>query len=113
MTGTYPVWGWAQDPGDAPTEQTLRDLVPLARDHLGLAVTEPETPAALPVLSPDRVSRRMPASLAGLASADPVDRARHSLGRSYRDIVRGIRQYLTAHHSQMVRLKELVDIIES
>jgi len=31
----------------------------------------------------------------------------------YRNIVRGIRQHLTLHHSQIVRLQELVDIIES
>jgi hypothetical protein len=31
----------------------------------------------------------------------------------YRNIVRGMRQHLTRHHSQMVRLKELVDIIAS
>jgi hypothetical protein len=31
----------------------------------------------------------------------------------YCNIVRGIRQHLTARHSQVVRLKELVDIIES
>src|SRR5215471_1299814 len=31
----------------------------------------------------------------------------------YRNIVRGIRQHLARHHSQMVRLRELVDIIET
>ena len=31
----------------------------------------------------------------------------------YRNIVHGIRQHLARHHSQMVRLRELVDIIET
>jgi len=31
----------------------------------------------------------------------------------YRSLVRAIRQHLTAHHSQVVRLKELIDIVES
>jgi hypothetical protein len=31
----------------------------------------------------------------------------------YRQLVRGIRQHLAAHHSQTVRLKELIDIIQA
>jgi hypothetical protein len=31
----------------------------------------------------------------------------------YRNIVHGIRQHLARHHSQVVRLRELVDIIET
>lgn len=91
---SYPAWGWARDPADAPTAASLQDLVPLARDHLGLAVSEPETPADLPALPVDNVSSRLPHSLAAFGSADPLDRARHSLGRSYRDVIRGIRGQL-------------------
>jgi hypothetical protein len=31
----------------------------------------------------------------------------------YGGLVRGIRQHLAAHHSQIVRLRELIEIIES
>ena len=88
---SYPVWGWARDAAEAPSLDDLRGLVPLVRDHLGLAVLEPEEPAPLPDLPVDRVSNRLPARLAALASAEPVNRARHSLGQAYRDVVRGIR----------------------
>jgi alkyldihydroxyacetonephosphate synthase len=37
----------------------------------------------------------LPASLTQLGSIDPVDRARHGLGRAYRDLIRGIRGQLT------------------
>jgi alkyldihydroxyacetonephosphate synthase len=91
---TYPVWGWATDPAEQPTAQDLEALRPLVTEHLGLPAQPPERPAPLPDLPADRVSAVLPASLAALASADPVDRARHALGRSYLDVIRGIRGQL-------------------
>jgi alkyldihydroxyacetonephosphate synthase len=90
-TDTYPVWGWSRDPAGAPSRGELEAMAPYVAEHLGFDVQAPETPAALRPLPDDRVSSRLPAALADLASADPVDRARHGLGRSYRDVVRGIR----------------------
>jgi alkyldihydroxyacetonephosphate synthase len=80
------------------------------RDHLRLPVSDPEKPAALPTLPADRVSGRLPSSLATLASADPIDRARHSLGRSYRDVVRGIRGQLDNVVDVVLRPRSEADI---
>ncbi|MBV9485346.1 MAG: FAD-binding oxidoreductase, partial [Frankiaceae bacterium] len=91
MISTYPVWGWGRSEGDEPRAADLEALVPLVSGHLGIPLSPPETPAALPELPPDRVSGRLPAGLRALASAAPLDRAIHSVGRSYRDVVRGIR----------------------
>lgn len=91
---TYPVWGWGRSAEDAPDPADLVALIPLVTEQLGLPVEPPETPATLPELPPDRVSARLPRSLAPLASNQPLDRARHSLGRSYRDVLRGIRGQL-------------------
>ena len=88
---TYPVWGWAPDPADAPRQADLEALVPLVTDHLGLAAQAPEMPRPLPELPADRVSDRLPPSLRPLADATTGRRARHGLGRSYVDVVRGIR----------------------
>jgi alkyldihydroxyacetonephosphate synthase len=88
---SYPIWGWARDPSEAPSLDDLRALVPLVRDHLGLPVLEPEQPAPVPDLPTDRVGDRLPTGIAALASPDPLDRARHSLGQAYRDVIRGIR----------------------
>jgi alkyldihydroxyacetonephosphate synthase len=88
---TYSVWGWGRSDAEAPKPSDLTALMPLVADQLGLAVAAPEAPAALPELPPDRVSGALPRSLAHLASAEPLDRARHSIGRSYRDVIRGIR----------------------
>jgi alkyldihydroxyacetonephosphate synthase len=92
--GTYPVWGWATDPAEQPTVSDLEALRPLVTDHLGMAAQAPEQPAPLPELPADRVSGRLPASLVAISTADPLDRARHALGRSYVDLVRGVRGQL-------------------
>ena len=91
MRSTYQVWGWGRAERDAPKRDELERLAPLVRDHLGVPVQEPEQPAPIADLPPDRVSSRLPASLTGIASSAPLDRAAHSIGRSYRDIIRGVR----------------------
>src|SRR4051794_26354667 len=109
-TSTYPVWGWSRDPADAPGRDDLEALAPIVAEHLGLPVQAPEDPAPLPALPADRVGARLPASLAELASADDLDRARHGLGRSYRDIVRGIRGQLPFVPDVVVRPRDEADV---
>jgi alkyldihydroxyacetonephosphate synthase len=107
---TYPVWGWARDPAEQPTPADLTGLRPLVAEHLGLPAQAPEEPAPLPALTDDRVGPRLPASLAGLASAEPLDRARHALGRSYADVVRGIRGELSHVPDAVVRPRDEDDV---
>jgi alkyldihydroxyacetonephosphate synthase len=108
---TYPVWGWSRDPGDAPRRDDLEAMAPLVAEHLGLPVQPPEQPAPLPTLPPDRVSPRLPAPLSALASADDLDRARHALGRSYRDVVRGIRGEIAAPPDVVLRPATEADVL--
>ena len=85
-TSTYQVWGWGRAETDEPKAAQLEQLAPLVRDHLGLPVQAPEQPAPLGELPGDRVSTRLPADLAAIASSAPLDRAAHSIGRSYRSL---------------------------
>ena len=110
-TSTYAVWGWGRSDSDEPRPEALEQLAPIVRDHLGLAVAGPERPAPLADLPDDRVSARLPAPLAGLASSDPVDRAAHSLGRSYRDVVRGIRGRIDAAVDCVLRPTQESDVV--
>jgi alkyldihydroxyacetonephosphate synthase len=87
---TYPVWGWGRAASEEPSAADLVALAPLAEGLLGHQVETPLTAAPLHGLPPDRVTTRLPPELAGIASADPLDRARHSVGRSYRDVVRAV-----------------------
>ena len=87
---TYAVWGWG-GPEDEPRPTDLEALAPRVQATTGVAVQAPETPRPLAALPPSRRLPALPAVLRPLASEDPVDRARHGLGRSYRDLVRGLR----------------------
>ena len=107
---TYPVWGWSRDLADEPRPTDLEAMAPLVSDHLGIAVQAPERPAPLPALPPDRVSARLPTSIAAFATAEPLGRARHSLGRSYRDIVRGIRGQLDHVPDVVLRPRDESDV---
>jgi alkyldihydroxyacetonephosphate synthase len=88
MTSTYPVWGWGR-PEEAPTAAELEALAPAAQALLGFPLQAPERPAPPPELPASRVA--VPDALAPIAACEPLDRARHALGRSYRDLLRGLR----------------------
>jgi alkyldihydroxyacetonephosphate synthase len=90
MVSTYGVWGWGKTPADQPNETDLAALAPLASELLGTPIEAPIMPAPLRPLPVDRVAARLPAALATIASSDDADRARHGVGRSYRDVVRAI-----------------------
>ena len=82
---TYPVWGWG-GPADEPTRSALESVAPFVAETTGIPVQEPFVPRPLPELPPPRTD--LPSALQGMASTDPVDRARHGIGRSYRDLIR-------------------------
>jgi alkyldihydroxyacetonephosphate synthase len=85
---TYPIWGWGL-PGEEPDPAALEALGPAVGSMLGFQAQAPERPA--PLAEPPAPRLRPPAALAAIASGAPYDRARHGLGRSYRDVVRGLR----------------------
>jgi alkyldihydroxyacetonephosphate synthase len=97
-TGSVPLvserrrkfWGWGfedQQPPAAEVEQAGRG----AREHLGFGPAEVESPPRLEDvdLPPPRIGA--PASLAGICSSDPYERASHAYGKAYRDLVRAFR----------------------
>lgn len=86
---SYRVWGWG-DPADEPTPAGLRELAPFVTASTGVPVQEPQPPAAVAELPPSRHLAGLPPSLRHLATDDPQDRARHGVGRSYRDLVRAM-----------------------
>ena len=86
----YAVWGWGR-PQDEPRPEQLAALAPQLEALLGFPAQAPERPAPLPDLPAPRIRIQPPPRLAAIASADPADRARHALGRSYRDVLRGLR----------------------
>ena len=83
-------WGWGFE-SQQPDRAGLEAASQAVRDRLGFEVTEIEEPVPLDAIAlpPPRV--HPPPSLAACCSSDPHDRVSHSLGKAYRDVVRGFR----------------------
>ena len=83
-------WGWGfEDQQPAPAQ--IRAALPALGEQLGMRIGEAEEPVALDALelAPPRV--QAPPSLASFSFDDVHARASHALGKSYADIVRGLR----------------------
>jgi alkyldihydroxyacetonephosphate synthase len=81
-------WGWGyEDEQLDPTAQ--REAAAFISARLGFGSGAPEAPAPLPALPAPRLVA--PATLSGIASTSDYDRALHTYGRSYADVVRGFR----------------------
>jgi alkyldihydroxyacetonephosphate synthase len=106
---SYAVWGWGSA-SDAPSAADLEAIAPVVAATTGIEVQAPE-PAA-PVQDLPAPRRQLPASLAHLGSAEPEDRARHGIGRSYRDIVRALRGQLTDVPDLVVRPETEQDVVD-
>ncbi|MCU1673816.1 MAG: agpS, partial [Frankiales bacterium] len=106
---TYPVWGWG-GPADEPSRADLEALAPYVAETTGVPVQDPLTPAPLPELPPSARLGTLPPSLRELASEDPADRARHGLGRSYRDLVRALRADLAHVPDLVLRPRDEQDV---
>ena len=80
-------WGWGYE-DEQPTPHELRAAAEFARERLGFGSLEPRQPVPLSRLSlpPPRVEA--PPPLAQICTSDTYERALHSYGRSYSDIVR-------------------------
>jgi alkyldihydroxyacetonephosphate synthase len=111
VTSTYAVWGWGR-PDDEPSAADLEAVAPAVAEATGVAVQAPERPAALPQLPASASAAALPAALRGLASTDPVDRARHAFGRSYRDLVRGLRGQVEHPPDLVLRPRSEQDVVD-
>jgi alkyldihydroxyacetonephosphate synthase len=83
-------WGWGYE-DEQPGVDELRATAGFLADHLGFGSTEPEQPMPLSELSLPPPRLAVPDALAAFSSTGVYERALHSYGRSYRDIVRAFR----------------------
>jgi len=109
---SYAVWGWG-GPEDEPTEASLRELAPFVAEVTGITPQPPEAP--LPLRPLPEARRVLPDSLAHLGSRDDVDRARHGIGRAYRELVLAMRGEVRDVPDLVVRPtteQDVVDVLE-
>ncbi len=79
-------WGWGSEEDQPPAEMGVA-----AREHLGFDPVEPESPARVEDLALRAPRIEPPPALSAICSVDARDRAAHSYGKAYRDIVRAFR----------------------
>lgn len=82
-------WGWGYEDA-AMTDDQVRSLGSAVSDRLGVEI-EVSAPPRLADVDLPAPRIEPPATLAHLCRADRYERALHSYGRSYRDVVRGLR----------------------
>jgi alkyldihydroxyacetonephosphate synthase len=84
-------WGWGYE-DEGPTPEQQERIAQLLAARLGVAVPRAERPPRLEELTlrPPRLT--VPAALAAFCSTAPYDRAGHTYGKSFRDVVRGFRR---------------------
>src|SRR5215472_9925542 len=84
-------WGWGYE-GDGLNADELELLAKVVASRFGLSEARPAQPPDIASLAL-RVPRVLPPSgMAGFCSIDPWDRAEHTLGKSFHDLVRGLRR---------------------
>ncbi|WP_099223130.1 FAD-binding oxidoreductase [Mycobacterium persicum] len=104
-------WGWG-DVEDALSQaetQALAERVAALLPGHDLTDHQPPDPTALG-LAPPRITP--PASLAGLCSADPLDRAGHARGKAFRDVARNLQGRLDHVPDLIVRPRSEQDVVD-
>jgi alkyldihydroxyacetonephosphate synthase len=100
-------WGWGYE-DEQPSAEEQQAAAAFLSERLGFGSTEPEAPAPLPRLTAPRLD--IPASLAGICHADDYERALHSYGRSYRDVVRAFRGDFSNPPDVVARPRDEADV---
>jgi alkyldihydroxyacetonephosphate synthase len=83
-------WGWGYE-DEQPSPQELRSAAAVIVERLGFGSLDPELPVALSELSLPAPRLHPPNALAAICRSDDYERALHTYGRSYGDVVRGFR----------------------
>jgi len=83
-------WGWGHE-DDQPPAAELAQTAAFLSEHLGFGSRTPEPFVALTEVALPAPRLTAPPALAEICTADAHERARHTYGSSYRDVVRGFR----------------------
>ena len=89
-------WGWGYE-GEGPTPEQQGKIAEVLAARFGIDV-----PALTPAPRVEELRLRAPrvtppAAFAEICSASPIDRAGHTYGKSFRDVVAAARQPVKAH----------------
>ncbi|HET8592495.1 MAG TPA: FAD-binding oxidoreductase [Solirubrobacterales bacterium] len=83
-------WGWGYE-DQQPSHEQAEGIARAITERLGFEVDRVEEPVPLEQVEVPDPRLKAPRALAGLFSDDRYDRVAHTLGKAYRDVVRGFR----------------------
>ena len=83
-------WGWGRE-GEGPNEEQAAGVAATLAGHFGLKGLELAPPPRIEDVELPAPRIAPPATLADLCTLEPLERAGHTYGKSYSDIVRGLR----------------------
>ncbi|MGA9372998.1 MAG: FAD-binding oxidoreductase [Solirubrobacterales bacterium] len=83
-------WGWGYEDQQPPRDQ-IEGIAEAVTKRLGFEVDEIEDPVPLDAVELPESRLAPPPELAEMFSSERYDRVAHSLGKAYRDVVRGFR----------------------
>jgi alkyldihydroxyacetonephosphate synthase len=83
-------WGWGFEDQQPPRDQ-VEEIAKAVTDRLGFEVDEIEEPVPLDAVELPEPRVKPPKRFAEMFSDEHYDRVAHSLGKAYRDVVRGFR----------------------
>jgi alkyldihydroxyacetonephosphate synthase len=83
-------WGWGYEDQQPPRDQ-VEGIARAVTDRLGFEVDRIEEPVPLETVELPEPRIKPPKRFDAMFSNDPYDRVAHSLGKAYRDVVRGFR----------------------
>jgi len=83
-------WGWGYE-DQQPAHEEVEAAANAMREHLGFGNGVVERPVALAAVELRAPRIEAPAPLSAICRTDTYERASHALGKSYRDVVRGLR----------------------
>jgi alkyldihydroxyacetonephosphate synthase len=83
-------WGWGFE-DQQPSKEQVEGIARAVTERLGFEVDEVEEPVPLESVELPESRLKPPQRFADLFSDDRYDRIAHSLGKAYRDVVRGFR----------------------
>lgn len=103
-------WGWGYEE-DAPPVDHQQAIAALLADRFGVAFGD-----LLPAPRIDEISLRpprvsAPTAMAGLVTADPVERAAHTYGKAFRDVVRAYRRDFSPAPDLVARPRTEADVV--
>jgi len=103
-------WGWGFH--DArPARDQIEQVAALAAERLGFPPQPIEDPVPLEAVELPRPRIKAPDSLAGLVTDDPAERASHSYGKAYRDIVKAFRGRYDNPPDLVARPRDEADVV--